>query len=571
MAYENIFLEGGQGGMTGGAQYGMDYNQLLQERLKPIDMVAPQGPTAEDLLIQQNAQNEPGAVENKGILSTAAAEAPTTGPPTAPAEPGGFAAFHEDAMKQLKGAFTAEGVGKFLQSGVLAKMAVPFLGGKETIGGQVAGLIGGVQGTQAMNEAEKKLAAQELAGGTGFQEGPAGGKSRGLSGLDVLGLSPEQVTGLYERATKLREAERQFPLTATKAYADAYHSYQSGDLAGVTAATKRFELDMESAPESIKMAMTGKYLNLMKAKSELQTAELSREKLGVEILGEKDRQDLTRRFGAEKAGAEIERIKAETGQAKEAVAKSEWGRSDVGMNKMAQYSIMEKRQGQPFHYIPAGDQVIIYDPVSRKIIDKIAIGVSPDIAARAGTKDVETLLKTFNPAASVTGSRYLQIAEKDIVGRLGVEKGAAEIARMRQMFGQSIISGQADPWIIAGYLSPENRKKFEGDFDALRATLAIGGGPSTQQPATAQPAPVAKPGEAFTGQPAANQPAAKPGAMEKLRNQVRVRPGAADEQVYLDKLKGKPDGVYTANVGPKDGPKVQKTVTLKEGKVYVSP
>lgn len=106
-------------------------------------------------------------------------------------------------------------------SPMLASMGAGLMKGGP-LEGVTQAIAGGVQGAAVGRERQKIL---DLLGGQGFQEGP----ERSYGGVSTLGLSPEQVSGLYDIAEKQRLTERDWPLKVMDTVGNLYQRVITGD------------------------------------------------------------------------------------------------------------------------------------------------------------------------------------------------------------------------------------------------------------------------------------------------------------------------------------------------------
>jgi len=497
---ESAGFSGGGGGWdydpkmwdsTGGA--GMDYDAAVEQNRLLLQQPMDVGGTVPGATL-----STPGASPVGGdVLAGNAAPV---------AEPSALSKFHTGAMNQLTGAATMENVGKLLQSGVVANLGSIIAGPESTVG-RIAGLMGRVQGTQAMNEAEKKLAAQELAGGTGFTGGPDGGKSRGLSGLDVLGLSPEQVTGLYERSTKMREAEREFPLKATKTYADAIQSLQSGDLASAQAAAHRLETQMKSDPARQTIASLTELNKLYKAIAETASTEATTKKTVLET-------GLTETYGGAEREAKLATERAEPGL-KRAQAERAWG--EVAK---ADEEIRQLRYG-----LPSG---VANQQVQMAIDKQLPFGASTVdgnlVITNHRTGAYQSVpLGTTVPEGRVTqlgwsmaASTFLNQAKLDLAAKYpqDIQKAQDEYSKLLYTLGKEGVTADVQGSSIRGALNDSNKLKFDRSMDIYREGEKRGWSLETMTRAVQEELGVKgqQPGQPFTGKPATSTAPAQPAA-----------------------------------------------------------
>jgi hypothetical protein len=104
---------------------------------------------------------------------------------------------------------------------LVASIGAEMLGGKQTAGGTIGNIIAGGMQSQVLSEQYKKMMADYLAGGGGGNQGFQSSSEPGIGGLSAMGLTPEQVTGVYDKGMKLRSEEREFPLKQIGILADA--------------------------------------------------------------------------------------------------------------------------------------------------------------------------------------------------------------------------------------------------------------------------------------------------------------------------------------------------------------
>lgn len=358
----------------------------------------------------------------------------------------------------------------------------------ETVGSQVGGALASTLSTMKMNEALKKMIAAQLSGGGGVGGGAGftGGQPLGLSSAETVGLTPEQISGIYGTGLQLREKELARPMTALATISDAYLKVMSGE-------AKPAEMEAHLA-------------TAQKAYQEIAAAPT---KTMVELLAKIQ--------GMEKAQAEIGEIQARTKTEKEKpeTARVERKKTERQISEIEakldprQIRLLEvaKTAGGQVKLSDAGDRLVITDPATGTEMGSIKIGAKPETAAK--TKAEELPLKKF----------AMQRIAPLVVTRLESELAAMPGGKQKVDL-QNLISslrgytGEIDPGVLLAKSSPELQDKFNKLMDIYIRTPGLS---ETEFGNIVQ---------GMIGKGAAPVPTEKPtgkGVVEKFRS----RPGAA--------------------------------------------
>lgn len=320
---------------------------------------------------------------------------------------------------------------------------------------------GGIMKSQALNEANRKMIQQGLAGdGQNPMQGPGGNATPALSGLDVLGLTPEQITNLYSTATSLREKERQHPLDVMKTQANAYQALQSGDLAGAEAAAKNYKLQIDQLPANQKAAALDTYYKLKKQITDIQ---LTEEQVGetkaraanLPLTGKKIEQETTNlSFIPNKTVAET----------MEAWGNVSLKRDEANFNKwktdpMRHREAIALARAQPFG--------VHSNPTGYTVFSKVT-GNKEDVVINATTP-----ASTVNSLGlMMTTSTMMPFVEKDFIAKLppGTKNAREQWANFIATMGKEA-TPEAKDVLIRGQLSPANMQIYNQTLDLYRSGI----------------------------------------------------------------------------------------------------
>lgn len=344
-------------------------------------------------------------------------------------------------------------------------------GAQNPIMAGVGGVVSSALQGQQMNERLKKMVNEAVAGKEGFPGSPVSEISAG-SGLETLGLNPEQITGLYKTGMELREKERAFPLAVTQTLSSAYNAIASGDLASANAAAKNLEMQLASMPENIKMAQTGKLIDIYKKIAEMSSTEATAAKTRAETTGI-----------APQAKATLEKTVAETGATK-ALESSRKSEENIAKFRYApEYEaqrIRETRAGQmPFKGGVSGETAWVLN--ERSGVMEIRPSGKPGVAGGKGLKGPE--IKTADDFASAT---MYEVAKRNFLTR--VEKSGVKGTDALAMFMAAVRDdlGNIDNKVVLSYLSPAEQIAHAKIRDDAERAYATGMGMTPELMKTAQ-------------------------------------------------------------------------------------
>ena len=453
------------------------------------------------------------------------------------AEPSALSKFHTGAMNQLTGAATMENVGKLLQSGVVANLGSIIAGPESTVG-RIAGAIGGVQQTQRLNEARRKMIADQLGGGQGFQQGPAG-STIGLSGLDVLGLTSEQVTGLYDTALKTREAEREHPLKVMKAVGDLYRDVTTGNLSQaqiphVAAQTEVLAAQAKFLPTKQQLEVDKQLQEIRKSVAE--TAE-TWEKAKTEPYKRAETEQRTINLGFEpnlKVAQTMETWASSSLKHAEANFKS-WQ-----VDPERHREDMEKARAMPWE--------IHSNPKGYTMFSKVT-GGKEDVVVDASTPP--TVVNELG--LMMTTSTMMPFVKSDFDAKLppGTKNAREEWANFLAAMSKEPTPEGKDR-LVRGQLSPGNMNKYNQILDLYKAgiqnnvpTAAL----DNMARATILNTPLVVPKLEQPGQPFTDKPAAPAAAPVAKPTEQWLAP---QHDKVVGVLKNQKAGAYTVNIGGKN-------------------
>lgn len=294
------------------------------------------------------------------------------------------------------------------------------MGGQSTVGGQVATILGQQASSAKLNEAMKKMILSQLGGGKSFSEG----QMPTLSGAEVSGLTPEQITGLYGTAMKTRTEERAFPLAQMKAYGDIFAQITDADL---------------------KRALAERHL-----------AEAA--KIGDPVL---------RTLEMQKARAEISKIIAVTEKEVTEKAKTEAETRKIGLESDPAFTAFKKRleteYGGKLEEVRLGNKVNLTNPVTGKTVLSYEVGPVPESGAGAKKQEHDiALLKFAFPQVAPVLVPHLEAEMAKLPGGPQKLKLQELISSLR---GPG--TGEIDPSVVKAQLSkyPTLLRKYEKAID----------------------------------------------------------------------------------------------------------
>lgn len=394
-------------GVTGGpnVKKPMDINEFMVRQSPPI----PSGMVSSELT---------GEMPGGGNFAS-----PSIAPPTTPTgtDWGGVMKNLAPILAQL-GAATSAGAQNPIMAGV---------------GGVVSSALQG----QQMNERLKKMVNEAVAGKEGFPGSPVSEISAG-SGLETLGLNPEQITGLYKTGMELREKERAFPLAVTQTLSSAYNAIASGDLASANAAAKNLEVQLAGMPENIRMAQTGKLIDIYKKIAEMSSTEATAAKTRAETPGI-----------APQAEATLAKTRAETVKTGAETGKTLWETGPGAQTRAERLKGVAPLEQTPFTTTVGQDIIVTTDTRTGKV----------SVKERPKASTAEMKATPLNYSLGMTGSTFYNELRNDIAAGLGMkptDKAAAdEFQSFLFTLGQ--MPPDQQPYAIRGKLSIANQQKFD--------------------------------------------------------------------------------------------------------------
>jgi hypothetical protein len=376
--------------------------------------------------------------------------------------------------------------------------------GQETVGSQMGSAITGALESQKMNEALRKMIAGQLSGkgGGSFNEG----QPVGLTGAEVAGLTPDQISGLYGIGLKVRESELKRPMDAISTISDAYLKIMSGE-----AKPAEMEAHLATAQKAYQEIAAAPAKNMIELMTKIQAME--------------------------KAGAEIDEIKAKTGAIPTETAKKEAETKKtaaetkkLGLEMNPEYTALKKRieteYGTKLEEIRRGDEVTLVNPITGKPVLSYSIKPTPETGTK--TAAAELPLKKF----------AMQRIAPLVVRQLETEMAALPGGKQKVDL-QNLISslrgytGEIDPGVLLAKSSPQLQEKFNKLMDIYVKTPGLS---ETEFGGIVQ---------SILGTSAATPPPAAPG--EKPVTEKFKKTAAAPIAVFTAQLKGKPSGTYESD------------------------
>ncbi len=314
----------------------------------------------------------------------------------------------------------------------------------ETAGSQVGGAIGSMLGTMKMNEAMKKLVAQQLGGGAGVGGGASftEGQPLGLSSAETVGLTPEQVKGLYSTGLELRASELKRPMDNLKALSESYLHIMTGE-------AKPAEMEAHLA-------------NAQKVYQELASAPV---KTIVELM--------TKVQGMEKVLAEMNEINARIGampaetKKKEAeTVKTAAETKKLGLEMDPTYTAFKKQletqYGTKLEEVRRGGKVTLTNPITGKAVMTYDVSAVPETT----TKVKEQLHKDITFAAGQVAPWIVPIIESN----LATTKDQKQMQNLGQLLSlmKPVGGGEIDVKAVKALAArvPGLAEKFDRAIDA---------------------------------------------------------------------------------------------------------
>lgn len=380
----------------------------------------------------------------------------------------------------------------------------------ETEGSLIGGALTSALSSMKLNAAMKKMIASQLSGGGAEGSSFNEGQPVGLTSADVVGLSPEQISGLYSAGLGLREKELERPFKNMQALSDSYLKIMSGE-------AKPAEIALHNA-----------------------TAQKTLEEIAA--MPAKNWQEWQAKDAAtKKITAEIEEVKAktETEKGKPAVAEEEKKKTkaetkkletEVDVNFIAFKKRLETEYG-PLHEMRLGDKVVLTNAATGKQVGSFAVGATPE----SGIKVKEEARKDITFAAGQIAPWIVPIIESN----LATTKDQKQMQILGQLLAlmKPIGGGEIDVKAIKVLASriPGLAEKFDRAID----TYMTSGG-----------------NEQFKGQmvrsifsegmvsKSAEKPGEKKSILEKNKPAAAAAPPVTQ---FTTQLTGKPAGVYESD------------------------
>lgn len=429
-----------------------------------------------------------------------------TAAPTISPELSAFGAQPGTAKPELT---TGEKVMKGIQdlSPLMAQVGTSLMRGRntvtgaptETAGSQVGSALTSMLGTMKLNEAMKKMIAQQLGGGSSFTEG----QPLGLSSAETVGLSPEQVSGLYGTGLGIREKELERPFKNMQALSESYLKIMTGE-------AKPAEIALHNATAQ----KTLEEIAAMPAKSwqEWQAKEAATKKITAEI---------------DEIKAKTEAIPTETARKKAETVKTAAETKKLGLEIDPNFIAFKKRletEYGPLHEMRLGDKVVLTNAATGARVGSFAIGAAPESAAK--TKAEELPMKKF------AMQRIAPLVVRQLEGEMAAMPGGKEKVDLQNLISSLRgYTGEIDPGVLLAKSSPELQDKFnklmdiyvktpglsETEFGGIvQSILGAKGAPVVSEKPSGKPVTEKyKPGTAITAEQVTKQLAGKkPGTYE---------------------------------------------------------
>lgn len=432
----------------------------------------------------------------------------TPGTPAAPAGPVAPMSMSDRIMKGLKdyGPLIAQ------MGTALMRPVGPGAKGQETVGSQMGSAITGALESQKMNAALRKMVSEQLSGGgKSFNEG----QPVGLSGAEVVGLTPEQISGLYGIGLKVRESELKRPMDAITTISDAYLKVMSGE-----AKPAEMEAHLANAAEARQKIADAPAKNFL--------------------------DQLTKIQALNKADAEIAEIKAKTTEipitGKKTVAetkKTEAETKKLGLEMNPEYTALKKRMeteyGTKLEEIRRGDEVTLTNPINGKAVMTYTIKPAPETGIK--TAAAELPLKKF------AMQRIAPLVVRQLETEMSALPGGKQKVDLQNLISSLRgYSGEIDPGVLLAKSSPQLQDKFNKLMDIYVKTPGLsetefGGIVQSIMGTPATTPPPAKPGEKSVTERFKREAAAPIADFTKQLTAEKAKPGwheSASWRVYWD-------------------------------------
>lgn len=380
----------------------------------------------------------------------------------------------------------------------------------ETAGSQIGGALTSALGTMKMNEALKKMISSQLSGGGGgsFSEG----QPVGLTGAETVGLTPEQVTGVYGTGLKLRGEELKRPMDNLAVISDAYLKVMSGE-----AKPAEMQAHLATAQKAYQDIMAAPIKDMVELYTKIQSMEEAQARIG----------EIQARTITE--GGKPEAQKAETKK-----TKAEEKKIMAGLDpEQVQAIETAKTLGGAVKISDAGDRLIITDPTGKEKFS-FPVRAKPETAVKTAASELP--LKKF----------AMQRIAPLVVRQLDAEMAAMPGGKQKVDLANLIASlrgytGEIDPGVLIARASPELQNKFNKLMDIYVKTPGLS---ETEFGGIVQSILGAKSAEA----PAVEKPAGKKSTAQKVTERAKPAvaqvPSEGEVARFVSVLTGKKPAVW---------------------------
>jgi len=384
----------------------------------------------------------------------------------------------------------------------------------ETVGSQIGGALTGALGTMKMNEALKKMIAQQLSGGGGVGGGAgfSEGQPVGLTSAETVGLSPEQVTGLYKTGLETREKELKRPFESIQALSESYSKIMTGE-------AKPAEIALHNATAQKTLAEIDKMST--NSWQEWEIKEATKAKIIEET---------------EEIKAKTKAIPTETTRKKAETLKTEaeTRKLDAQLDTQ-QVRLLKFAETVGWERVDRGNVIELRDKASGALMTTLTVGAKPESAKEAGKYHMEEIKFATNQVApylipliesdwarTATGKKAADL--RDLLAALKpIGGGEVDVKTVKGLAAR--IPGLSEKFdrAIGAYIEGKGDEEFKGKV--VRGILASG----------TKLAPAEKPTE-------------KKSMLEKFKEIVEPTPTSPDTNAQITKqLTGKPADSYTVN------------------------
>lgn len=464
----------------------------------------------EDVLMKKMLPEQAGTIPQPGIVSGGDVTSTVAAP----------ASMTDKIMKGLKD------YGPLIsQLGTaLMRPVGPGAKGQETVGSQLGSSITSALESQKLNEALRKMVSGQLSGGGGggFKEG----QSVGLEGADVVGLTPDQISGIYGVGLKVRESELNRPIEAISKISDAYLKVMSGqakpaEMEQHLAAAQKAYQEVAAAPAKNLVELLSKIQGMEKAQAEIQEIQTRISKAPTEKA---------------KTEAETEKTKAETKKTKL--------ESDPDFIELKRR--LEVKHG-PLQEIRRGNVVSLTNPASGKEVASYDIGATPETPSKAAATEL--------PLKKFAMQRIAPLVVKSLEAEMSaLPQGEQKVDLQNLLSSLRGYTGEIDPGVLLARASPELQGKFNRLMDIYIKTPGISESEfgnivqavlGTKSAEGGKPPESAKKGEGIIGK---NIKTPEPAPAEQFTKQLTGKPAGTYES---GKWRVKWSGTTITSIEPK--------------------